>query len=372
MKKLEKRDPNMIILDVRTKGEYYDSSSVYQQSNIGHIKGAINIPLQDFRKDPATVHQLDAYKDKNIYVICSHSYRSRVVSKLLLDSGFIHINNTRGGMTEFFRRYNEVVPFKNNFYETSINYQNIAPAQLFDDLSANKNPLIISIGNTPRYFWDSLNVTFNKFYPAFKNEMNFNYADSLQILELAKKENGRPVVLYNNTNYGAAELANWLTRKGIHKVAYLVGNTYLFYEYIVNSNLTSSASKFLKMNSDVRFITPSVYCDQWATLRTGKIIDLRHDSLFNGVTHGAKYNYKHLKNASNFFAENGIEKFEKQFSDKQINYILISENGIDGLQLADDLSKKGYRINWLIGGMQRWEWYMNNVETFKCMDYFID
>src|SRR5258708_23226730 len=98
LQKLEKKDTNSIVVDVRTKGEYYDSSSTYQQSNIGHIKGAINIPLQDFRKDPATVHQLDAYRDKNIYVICSHSYRSRVVSNLLLDSGLRHINNTRGGM----------------------------------------------------------------------------------------------------------------------------------------------------------------------------------------------------------------------------------------------------------------------------------
>ncbi|MGH2565257.1 MAG: rhodanese-like domain-containing protein, partial [Ginsengibacter sp.] len=65
LQSLEKKDPNMILVDVRTPGEYYDSSSIYQQSNIGHIKGAINIPLQEFRKDPATVHQLDAYRDKD-------------------------------------------------------------------------------------------------------------------------------------------------------------------------------------------------------------------------------------------------------------------------------------------------------------------
>ena len=138
MNKLEKKDPNMIIVDVRTRGEYHDTSSTYQQTNIGHIKGAINIPLQDFRKDPATVHQLDIYKDKAIYVICSHSYRSRVVSNMLLDSGFTHVNNTQGGMTEFFRRYNELAPFENDFYETSIVYKNIAPSQLLKQLTGNK------------------------------------------------------------------------------------------------------------------------------------------------------------------------------------------------------------------------------------------
>ena len=37
MKKLQQKDTNMIIVDVRTHGEYYDTSSMYQQMNIGHI-----------------------------------------------------------------------------------------------------------------------------------------------------------------------------------------------------------------------------------------------------------------------------------------------------------------------------------------------
>ena len=110
-------------------------------------------------------------------------------------------------MTEFFRRYNEVEPFETDLYQTSINYKNISPSQLVDELLANKNPLLVNVSNTPRFFWDSLNITFYKYFPALRNAMNFNYADSLKILELVKKENNRPVVLYNNTNYGAAELA---------------------------------------------------------------------------------------------------------------------------------------------------------------------
>ncbi len=369
LQRLEKKDTNMIVLDVRTKGEYYDSGSTYQQSNIGRIKGAINIPLQDFRKDPSNVHQLDNYRNKDIYVICSHSYRSRVVSNLLLDSGFKHINNTRGGMTEFFRRYNEVEPYENDLYETSINYKNISPSQLIDELLTNKNPLLVNVSNTPRFFWDSLNVTFYKYFPTLTDAVNFNFADSLKILELAKRENSRPLVLYNSTNYGAAELANWLARKGIQNVSYLVGNLNLLYEYIVNENLGAATNKFLKMSSTINFITPSLFCDKMAD---SKIIDLRHDTIFNKITEGAKYNYKHLKDAINFFAGKGVQEFEAQFPDKKSGYVFISENGIDGLKLADELTKKGYKISWIIGGMQRWEWYMNNVETFKCMDYLVN
>jgi rhodanese-related sulfurtransferase len=372
MKKLQAKDPYMIIVDVRTKGEYYDTASRYQQMNIGHIKGAINIPLQDFRKDPATVHQLDAYKDKDIYVICSHSYRSRVVSNMLLDSGFTHVNNTRGGMTEFFRRYREVAPLKNNFYETNIKYKNIAAAQLLEELSGNKNPLLIGISNTPKFFWDSLDVVFYKYYPSFKNAVNFNYADSLKILELVQKEKNRQVVLFNTTNYGAAELAGWLTQKGISNVNYLVGGIDLFYEYVINETLTSGADKFLSMHSSIHFITPSLFCNEMAASKNTKIIDLRHDTLFNTITKGTKYNYKHLKDAVNFFADKGTQEFEQQFPDKKTEYIFISENGINGIEFADGLAKKGYKINWINGGLREWEWYMNNVETFRCMDYLVN
>lgn len=370
--KLKQKDPNLLVLDVRTKAEYYDSSSIYQGSNIGHIKGTINIPLQDFEKDPSIVHQLDAYKDKDIYVICSHSYRSRVVSNLLLDSGFTHVNNTRGGMTEFFRRYNETIFLKNDLYETNVNYKNIAPSQLLEKLSANKNPLLISVSNTPTYDWDSANVVFYKYYPSFKNAMNIAYKDSLKILELVKKDKNRTVVLYNNTNYGAAELANWLTRKGILNVSYLVGSTNLFYEYIVDKKLTSSANKFLKFNTGIQFIAPSNYCNETTMLNNSKIIDIRDDTVFNKITEGAKYNYKHLKTAINFPFSKGESEFEKKFTDKKKGYVFISQDGIDGLKFADDLEKKGYKINWIIGGLRRWEWYMNNVETFKCMDYLVN
>lgn len=371
MKKLQQKDANLIIVDVRTPGEYYDTSSRYQQSNIGHIKGAINIPLQDFRKNPATVHQLDAYRDKNIYVICSHSYRSRVVSNMLLDSGFTHVTNTRGGMTEFFRRYTELAPFEDDFYESKTRYKNIAPAQLLQQLVENKNPLLIAIGNVPKFSWDSLNFLFYKYYPSFKSALNFVFADSLRILELVQKEKRRPVVLFNTTNYGAAELAGWLTQKGIPDVGYLVGGIDMFYENLVNKNLSSTASRFLKINSSIHFMTPSFYCDHAGSKNT-ILIDLRHDTAFNKITQGAKYNFKHLKGAVNFFAYNGVQKFEQQFANKKTEYIFISENGGDGIEFADSLAKKGYQVSWLNGGLHEWEWYMNNVEAFKCMDYFVN
>lgn len=365
MEKKQKGDDNMIIVDVRTKGEYHDTVSRGKQSNIGRIKGAINIPLQDLQKDPEAVKQLEAYKDKDIYLICSHSYRSRSVSNLLLKNGFTHVNNVQGGMTEWFRRYDELAPYRTQFYETANSYKNISPAQLLHMLSSGEKVQLIGITNTPRFFWDSATVRFYQYYPALKNAVYFNYADSLKILEQAQQAKGKPIVLFNMVNNGAAETSEWLTQKGIPDATYLVGNSYLFYEFFRNKNPGQKTTKFIESKSKIDFITAPNYCSKQKTGNT-VLIDLRHDSLYNKVNKGTKHAFKHLANSVNFFEGNGVDQFSKQFTDKKKNYVFISENGIDGLALANGLTKKGYSISWLIGGLQRWEWYMNNVEDFGC------
>ncbi len=155
---------------------------------------------------------------------------------------------------------------------------------------------------------------------------------------MKKKKRGRS--FYLTTNYGAAELAKWLTQKGFMNVSYLVGGADLFYEYIINENLTSGPNKFLMMHSGVHFITPSLFCNQAIASKNSRIIDLRHDTLFNKITKGAKHNYKHLKEAVNFFAGKRIQRFEQEFPAKKIDYVFISEDGIDRFEFADTLQKR--------------------------------
>src|SRR6476646_310699 len=86
-----------ILLDVRSKGEFYDTS-VATNLNIGHLKNATNIDIQEL---PKRLNELKKDKDKPIFVYCSHSQRSRRASNLLADSGFTKIYNINGGFTTF-------------------------------------------------------------------------------------------------------------------------------------------------------------------------------------------------------------------------------------------------------------------------------
>ena len=154
MEKLQ-QGKELVILDVRSNGEYMDTVPGGKQIGIGRIRNAINISIQDLLQKPGAIRQLDAYKDKDIYVICSHSYRSRRVSNLLLENGFKSINNVQGGMTEWYRNYEVMQPYAARFYENNIPYRNMAPAQLYMKLKAREPVALIGFANAPRFAFDS-------------------------------------------------------------------------------------------------------------------------------------------------------------------------------------------------------------------------
>ena len=61
------------LLDVRSQGEY-DDTSTSAALNIGRVKNSVHI---DIRELPKRWKELSAYKDKPLFIYCSHSQRSR-------------------------------------------------------------------------------------------------------------------------------------------------------------------------------------------------------------------------------------------------------------------------------------------------------
>ena len=80
--------PGYLLLDVRTPGEYADTSSMGM--NIGRFLDAINIEIANVG---SRLSEINAYKNKPVFVYCSHSQRSRRASKMLADSGFTRVVN---------------------------------------------------------------------------------------------------------------------------------------------------------------------------------------------------------------------------------------------------------------------------------------
>ncbi len=77
-------DENLVVIDVRRETEFAD----------GHIKDAVNIPLQDLA-DPGSMAKLE--EQFNLYVHCGGGYRSIIAASLLKRQGIHNLRNVTGG-----------------------------------------------------------------------------------------------------------------------------------------------------------------------------------------------------------------------------------------------------------------------------------
>ena len=78
--------PNLVILDVRTKGEYDN----------GHIYGATLIPVTDLQ---TRIGELASHLNDEILVYCGSGGRSKTASGTLDSNGFTKVYNMNGGIT---------------------------------------------------------------------------------------------------------------------------------------------------------------------------------------------------------------------------------------------------------------------------------
>jgi len=78
--------PDLIILDVRTQGEY----------DAEHICNATLIPLNDLE---SRLNELYPYNNTEIIVYCQSGSRSLDASQILNTNGFTEVNNMLGGIT---------------------------------------------------------------------------------------------------------------------------------------------------------------------------------------------------------------------------------------------------------------------------------
>ena len=80
-KALELIDSGAIVIDVRTKEEYDE----------GHIKGSINIPVDEIDK-------IDYDKDDTLIIYCATGIRSQNAINKLVDMGYTSLYNLDGGL----------------------------------------------------------------------------------------------------------------------------------------------------------------------------------------------------------------------------------------------------------------------------------
>ncbi|MBO3698052.1 rhodanese-like domain-containing protein [Roseivirga sp. E12] len=99
---LLENNPNVILLDVRSEGEFTQKTS-----QIGRFKNAINIPVNQIAD---RLDKLGPYREKTILVYCSISARSPRASAILAENGFTKIKNLMGGLNAWNEQSLEKLP----------------------------------------------------------------------------------------------------------------------------------------------------------------------------------------------------------------------------------------------------------------------
>lgn len=79
-----------LLLDVREPEEF--------NGELGHIPGSRLIPLKEL---PARVQELEAYKQREIIVICRAGVRSTTAAAILTGLGFEHVSNLKNGLLDW-------------------------------------------------------------------------------------------------------------------------------------------------------------------------------------------------------------------------------------------------------------------------------
>lgn len=97
--KIEDKDNNLLLLDVREPFEQYQSKIEYNNSTL--------IPVGELQD---RLDEIKEYKDQEVVCMCRSGGRSEKACKLLEEEGFSDVKNLQGGINEWAREVDNSLP----------------------------------------------------------------------------------------------------------------------------------------------------------------------------------------------------------------------------------------------------------------------
>jgi rhodanese-related sulfurtransferase len=296
------KTPDLLLLDVRSPGEYADTSQSIE-SRIGRLKGSINISIDSVEKH---FNELLPYKGKTILVYCSHSFRSRRVSKLLADSGFTKVYSLNGGMTEVDREPDAAFPCKASLYISSIPYKLMGPEDAVAFMG-NKNNVVMDVRPATQFNGtDSIEANNIGRIKGAVNAPIVNFDQSIPGLE---KYKDRPILVYSLNVADAMTAASKLKVAGFKNAAVLFDG---FDTFLLNFPSSSNVRKELVTAGPSYRLTGVREAIELINNSPGLVIaDIRPKDEFGNKSKQNFYNLGHIKNAVNFTDGAQLEEYLK-------------------------------------------------------------
>lgn len=347
-----KKNPGYILVDVRSAAEFADTSSFYGY-NLGHFNGARNIPVNELDK---RLGEIRAYKDKPVFVYCSHSQRSRRASKMLADSGFTRVFNLNGGVTSL--HYNDVLdnPCVAALFSTSNSYTLISAKDICDKLHKG-TAVVIDVRSDSAFRHISRDAKENAL-GTIRGAVNIPLS-KLRAEEQAIPWN-REIILTDLYGDNAAAAAHILDSIGYKKVSVLVEGV----DRLLSSAANLSGCPGNVYVSPVRYsIIPATRFAAFAKRKIAyTILDIRTVEEFTNQHKDYWRNIGHIRGAMNIpLAE--LEKKIPELDKNRETLIYAFSSSKEVFEAAALLEKNGFtKVSVLYGGLFNLRWTSGNVK----------
>jgi rhodanese-related sulfurtransferase len=339
------------LLDVRSQGEVDDTSSS-ESLNIGRIKNAVHI---DIRQLPQRWKELVAYKDKPLFIYCSHSQRSRRASRLLADSGFTKVYNINGGLTNFYNQGIESNPCAGLEIVTTVPYKIMSAKEFASNgrqgkyyvIDLRSDSIFKGIGaektKAEGHFNEAVNIPFEKF-------------SALTSFDIPSKS----VLLVDEYGNESPKAAKILIDKGYKDVSILFDGMDAWVDYTANT----SDKPIVKWTRNISYnLLPAEDFNKMITAKKEfALIDVRSKDEFNNSSKNYWQNIGQVKGAINIpFAE--LHTSSSLPKSKDIPVIIYGFNSQpDIFESAKWLKDQGYKnVSILQGGIWNLRWTSHNI-----------
>ncbi len=354
---------NFLLLDVRSPGEFADTSRA-TAINIGRLKGAVNITIDSV---PTHLAELKKYMDQPVFVYCSHSQRSRRVSKFLAENGFQKVYNVNGGMSLVNESDNQQFPYKNKHVITNNKYINIGPADAMNLIRNAPDLVIIDIrtekefagkDSLPQNNIGYLNKAINIPQSVFENKF-----DSFHV------PNNRPVLLYDLKGYNSMDVVDILRSRGFSRIYNLYEGLETFISY---QALGTNSARLLVTNAPAyQILDPKSVIDLLKNQTPLVIVDARPVDEFNNKAARVYMNLGHIRGAVNITSPDAVVSVMKK-NRRSTPFLVYGSNDGNGVLICRELVKKGYKFVYYLGqGFYHFVWTTYNIENCQAGQAFL-
>ena len=346
-------NPGYLLLDVRSPGEYNDTSQNYSL-NIGHLRHAMNI---DIRQAGERLDEIAAYKNKPVFVYCSHSQRSRRVSRMLADSGFTNIYNINGGMTAI-QLLNED-SCTSRLIESGLSYNIISPEALCRKINGG-NLLLLDV--RPDSVWEQRSMDQRQNSIGFL-EGTIHIALSDLGDHISRLDKSKNIVITDISGYESARAATLLGQNGFKNVSVLVEG---MYRWLSHDHRTLECRDIYQPVVDFSIINTF----DLAELDSAKdffFLDIRTNEEFANRHKEEFRNIGQLKNAVHIPSAELVSRWKEIEMQKNKPVIVYAFSGNpEAFTSARILTENGFKdVRVLAGGIFNIRWTAANVRGMQ-------